>query len=80
MRHRFWILGAALGLLPLQLSSLTEPTACARPVRRPGVHALLLDLAQIEAFNGERDRTRRGIASHRCRCQHQGRRPELGGA
>ena len=64
MRHRFWILGAALGLLPLQLSSLTEPTACARPVRRPGVHALLLDLAQIEAFNGERDDQRIGQQLH----------------
>ena len=50
MRSRSWILGLALGLLPMPLTSFTVPTAEARPIRRPGVHALLIDLAQIEAF------------------------------
>ena len=60
MRSRSWILGLALGLLPMSLTSFTVPTAEARPIRRPGVHALLIDLAQIEAFNGERDDQRTG--------------------
>lgn len=64
MRSRSWMLGLALGLLPMSLGTLTVPTSEARPIRRPGVHALLMDLAQIEAFNGERDDQRIGQQIH----------------
>ena len=64
MRPRSWIFGLALGLLPLSLASFTVPTVEARPIRRPGVHALLIDLAQIEALNGERDDQRTGQQIH----------------
>ena len=64
MRSRTWLLGLALGVLPMSISTLTVPTTEARPIRRPGVHALLVDLAQIEAFNGERDDQRVGQQIH----------------
>lgn len=64
MRPRSWIFGLALGLLPMSLASFTVSTVEARPIRRPGVHALLIDLAQIEAFNGERDDQRTGQQIH----------------
>jgi hypothetical protein len=64
MRSRSWLLGLALGVLPMSISTLTVPTTEARPIRRPGVHALLVDLAQIEAFNGERDDQQVGQQIH----------------
>lgn len=64
MRTRALILSAALGLVPLSLPLFPVQNAEARPIRRPGVHALLQDLAQIEAFNGERDDQRIGQQIH----------------
>lgn len=64
MRSRSVVLGLLFSFIPLSNVGFLEGQAEARPIRRPGVHALLLDLAQIEAFNGERDDQRTGQQIH----------------
>lgn len=64
MRSRSVVLGLLFSFIPLSNVGFLEGQAEARPIRRPGVHALLLDLAQIEAFNGERDDHRTGQQIH----------------
>ena len=64
MLRRFSVLALSVALSSPLCPSLFENVAEARPIRRPGVHALLIDLAQIEAFNGERDDQRTGQQIH----------------
>ena len=49
------LFGIALGCAAIGTTALLEKPAHARPLRHQNIHALLLDLAQIESVNFDRD-------------------------